>query len=146
MHGKIKVYVPRESLFSTMLQYEEGHNYRFLYSLYDYYLRYFSLTSLLLCRTIFNIMIAVLLLWGLNIAFDDINFTVLGLPNFDLIVVGFRDIGPFLLHWIVMFLASFSVIYLAHYRYIFEIFLIQYIHCISVNCNLFIYILIFDSS
>jgi sterol O-acyltransferase len=88
-----KVFVPRDSTLSIMLHYDD-ENY----------------------KTIFNILVIVLLLWGASIAFDDIyspNGT--GLPNIELISWGlFRDSEPFIKHWAVMFMGSFLIVPIAH--------------------------------
>jgi sterol O-acyltransferase len=88
-----KEFVPRDSTLSIMLHYND-ENY----------------------KTIFNIMVIVLLLWGISIAVDDIlSPTGQGLPNFDLISWGLlKDLQPFLKHWAIMFLGSFLIIPLAH--------------------------------
>ena len=90
-HYGRKVFTPAESTLSKMLHYED-ENY----------------------KTIFNIMICVLLLWGLSLAFDDLDRS--GLPNFDLLFWGiFRDLEPFWKSWLLMFTSSFSIIFLSHF-------------------------------
>jgi hypothetical protein len=67
-------------------------------------------------RTIFNIALCGLFLWGASLAFDD--FLRCGLPNFELITWGiFKDIGPFAFYWFVMFFATFTVVPLGKRRY-----------------------------
>lgn len=86
-----KIFTPVESLLSKMLHYED-ENY----------------------KTIFNIMICILLLWGISLAIEDYDRS--GLPNFDLLIWGiFRDIEPFLKCWLLMFTSSFSILLLAHF-------------------------------
>lgn len=86
-----KVFSPRESILSTMLDHHD-ENY----------------------RTIFNIALCVLILWGLQLAFDD--YTSSGLPNFDLLTWGiFRDIGSFFYYWSIMLSCTFVIIPLAHF-------------------------------
>lgn len=71
-----KVFAPQQSLLSKMLSHEE-ENY----------------------KTIFNICIVCLFLWGASLAFDD--FMNSGLPNWDLLVWGLlRDFEPFVKRWI----------------------------------------------
>jgi hypothetical protein len=85
-----KVFFPKESLLSRMLNYND-ENY----------------------KTIFNIALCVLILWGLWLAYDDMDKS--GLPNFDLLTWGiFRDLGPFVFNWFKMFTTSFSIIMVAH--------------------------------
>jgi hypothetical protein len=87
---KRKVFSPAESLLSKMLLYDD-ENY----------------------KTIFNIMLCVLLLWGLSIAFDD--FCNHGYPKFDLLSWGiFNDLEIFFKSWFCLFISSFFVLFLAH--------------------------------
>ena len=89
-HGR-KEFVPRHSLFSIMLSGDENY------------------------RTIFNIVLTVLILWGGNFLISDMMHSELGQPNFDLLIWGVvRDLGPFSINWCLMFLATFFVIPLAH--------------------------------
>lgn len=85
-----KVFFPQESLLSRMLHYND-ENY----------------------KTIFNISLVVMILWGLALAFEDVNNS--GLPNFDLLAWGiFRDLGPFTKSWFLMIGSSFLIVPLAH--------------------------------
>jgi hypothetical protein len=76
-----KEFKPQESLLSKMLHYND-ENY----------------------KTIFNIMIVILILWGCGLAFDDVMNK--GLPNFDLLYWALvPDLGPFLRYWVTMLVA-----------------------------------------
>jgi hypothetical protein len=86
-----KEFIPQESLLSKMLHYND-ENY----------------------KTIFNIMIVVLVLWACGLAFDDI--TVQGLPDFGLLHWGIvRDFGVFMKYWFGMLAACIVCsLFLAH--------------------------------
>jgi hypothetical protein len=86
-----KEFRPRVSLLSKMLHYDD-ENY----------------------KTIMNIMIVGLVLWGSSLAFEDIGRS--GLPNFDLLQWGIiRDLQPFGQYWILLFFQSYLVIFLGHF-------------------------------
>lgn len=87
-----KLFLPRESILSTMLHHDD-ENY----------------------KTIFNIALSVLFLWGIWLAIED--YEKLGAFNYDLLIWGiFRDLGPFFTNWLVMFIgSSFSVVFMAHF-------------------------------
>jgi sterol O-acyltransferase len=64
-------------------------------------------------RTIFNIALSVLVLWGLSMILDD--YMKKGLPNWDLLFWGLtRDIDLFIKAWLIIFSSTFSIIFLAH--------------------------------
>lgn len=85
-----KVFIPRESPLSKMLQYDD-ENY----------------------KTLFNIGVVCLVLWGAAMVLDDID--KFGFPNFDLLMWGVvNDLEPFFRQWFLLFVMSFSVIPLAH--------------------------------
>jgi hypothetical protein len=86
-----KAFTPQESLLSKMLNYND-ENY----------------------KTIFNLSVVTLLLWGFALAYDD--YEMSGRLNYDLLLWGIvRDIGPFFQNWIMMFLYSFLVIPFSHW-------------------------------
>jgi sterol O-acyltransferase len=65
-------------------------------------------------KTIFNIALSVLFLWGIWLAIED--YEKLGAFNYDLLIWGiFRDLGPFFSNWLIMSGASFLVILMAHF-------------------------------
>ena len=103
-----KIFLPRESILSKMLHYSD-ENY----------------------KTLFNIAISVLILWGLWLAIED--YDTVGNPNFDLLIWGiFRDLGPFSFNWMIMFVSCFTVIFMAHFAAIskgfptFQVFILIY--------------------
>jgi sterol O-acyltransferase len=86
-----KLFLPRESVLSTMLHHDD-ENY----------------------KTIFNIALSVLFLWGISLAIED--YETLGAFNYDLLIWGiFRDLAPFFYHWSMMFGGSFLVLLMAHF-------------------------------
>ena len=90
-HGQRKLFFPQESLLSKMLDYEDEHY-----------------------KTIFNMFVCVLLLWGLSLAFEDFARDQ-GSYHFELLTWGlWRDIGSFVRFWLLMFCASFVIVPLAH--------------------------------
>lgn len=85
-----KVFVPQESPLSKMLLYDD-ENY----------------------KTLFNIGVVCLVLWGAAMVLDDVD--KYGSPNFDLLLWGIiNDLGPFFKHWLLIFAISFVVIPLSH--------------------------------
>ncbi len=88
---KRKEFIPRPSIFSIMLS-QRDENY----------------------RTIFNMVLCVLILWGLNLAFDDMREKQM--PDWDLLTWGIvKDLKPFFIHWLIMFCTSFVIVPLAHF-------------------------------
>lgn len=86
-----KVFVPQNSLLSKMLDHED-ENY----------------------KTIFNLFVSALILWGLSLALDDFSRSN-GSYHYELLTWGlWRDMGSFIKFWIPMFLCSFMIIPLAH--------------------------------
>ena len=113
-----KQFIPDDSLLSKMLLYDD-ENY----------------------KTIFNIMICVLLLWGLSIAYHDLEQE--GLPNYDLLIWGiFRDLEIFLKYWALMFFSSYFIVILSHFALTARYTLVYYvILCVymAVQIGAFIY-------
>ena len=86
-----KIFIPQESILSKMLHYND-ENY----------------------KTIFHIAICVLAMWGSKLAFYD--YLERGLPNFELLTWGiFRDIQPFFINWLFMFISTFSIVLVSHF-------------------------------
>jgi sterol O-acyltransferase len=86
-----KLFLPRESMLSKMLDHND-ENY----------------------KTIFNIALSVLFLWGIWLALED--YEEIGIPNFELLTWGIiRDLGPFFANWSVMFFGCFSIVLMAHF-------------------------------
>ncbi len=88
---KRKEFIPRPSIFSIMLS-QRDENY----------------------RTIFNMVLCVLILWGLSLALHDMKEKQM--PDWDLLTWGIvKDLKPFFLHWLIMFCTSFIIVPLAHF-------------------------------
>jgi len=87
-----KVFVPQDSLLSKMLSYED-ENY----------------------KTIFNLFVSVLIMWGLSLAFDDFSRSK-GEYHYELLAWGlWRDLEAFAKFWLLMFFMSFVIVPLAHF-------------------------------
>lgn len=89
--GHRKLFFAQESLLSKMLHYEDEHY-----------------------KTIFNMFVCVLLLWGLSLAFEDFARDQ-GVYHFELLTWGLvRDLNSFVRFWLLMFTSSFAIVPLAH--------------------------------
>jgi len=85
-----KVFKPQESPLSKMLLYDD-ENY----------------------KTLFNIGVVCLVLWGAAMVLDDID--KYGTPNYDLLMWGIvNDFEPYFKQWFLLILMSFTIIPLAH--------------------------------
>ena len=65
-------------------------------------------------KTIFNLFVTVLILWGLSLALDDFSRSQ-GIYHWELLTWGlWRDLEAFSKFWFLMFLASFTIVPLSH--------------------------------